>query len=61
MIPYERRQTILRILKEKEVAQLDDFCEALPEVSSSTVRRDLKTLEAEGRIVNLWGGWRRTG
>ncbi len=59
MIPYERRQTILRILKEKEVAQLDDFCEALPEVSSSTVRRDLKTLEAEGQIVNLRGGGAR--
>lgn len=59
MIPYERRQKILQLLEGREVAQLDEFCEALPDVSSSTVRRDLKTLEAEGQIVTLRGGGAR--
>lgn len=59
MIPYERRQEMLKLLGQKEVVQLNDFCEALPGVSESTIRRDLKTLEAEGQIKVLRGGGAR--
>lgn len=56
MIPYERRKQMLQQLEESELVTLEDFCEVLPGVSQSTVRRDLKTLEDEGHIVLLRGG-----
>ena len=56
MIPYERRQKMLQLLAQQEVVQLGDFLEKLENVSESTVRRDLKTLEAEGKISMLRGG-----
>ena len=56
MIPYERRQEMLKLLGTKDVVQLGDFCETLSDVSESTIRRDLKTLEAEGQVTLLRGG-----
>ncbi len=56
MIPYERRQEMLKLLEQKDVAQISDFCDNLPGVSESTVRRDLKQLEADGQIKILRGG-----
>ena len=50
MIPYERRKQMLQQLEESELVTLEDFCEVLPGVSQSTVRRDLKTLEDEGPV-----------
>ena len=47
---------MLQLLAEQEVVQLSDFLENLDNVSESTVRRDLKTLEAEGKISLLRGG-----
>ncbi|MDR3343542.1 MAG: DeoR/GlpR family DNA-binding transcription regulator [Treponema sp.] len=43
-------------LEEQEVVNLDDFNAILENVSLSTIRRDLQTLEAEGLIVILRGG-----
>lgn len=59
MIPYQRRMQMLQLLEKSEVVSLDDFCNDLKEVSESTVRRDLKTLEAEGQIILLRGGGAR--
>lgn len=59
MIPYQRRTQMLQLLEKSEVVSLDDFCKKLQDVSESTVRRDLKTLEAEGQIVLLRGGGAR--
>ena len=56
MIPYQRRMQMLQLLEQSEIVSLSDFCDALKNVSESTVRRDLKTLEAEGQIILLRGG-----
>lgn len=56
MIPYQRRLQMLQLLEKSEVVSLADFCKVLKNVSESTVRRDLKTLEAEGQIILLRGG-----
>lgn len=50
---------MLKLLGQKEVVQLSDFCSVLSDVSESTIRRDLKTLEAEGQIKILRGGGAR--
>lgn len=59
MIPYQRRTQMLQLLEKSEVVSLDSFCGELKNVSESTVRRDLKTLEAEGQIILLRGGGAR--
>lgn len=56
MIPYQRRMQMLQLLEQSEIVSLSDFCQVLKNVSESTVRRDLKTLEAEGQIILLRGG-----
>ncbi len=56
MIPYQRRSQMLQLLEKQEVVSLDDFCRELNGVSKSTIRRDLKTMEAEGQITLLRGG-----
>jgi DeoR family fructose operon transcriptional repressor len=56
MIPYERRKRMLDKLEKQEIVNLDDFSLALGEVSFSTIRRDLQTLETEGKVVILRGG-----
>ena len=56
MIPYERRKRILDRLEREEIVDLDDFSLLLDNVSLSTIRRDLRTLEMEGKIVLLRGG-----
>lgn len=56
MIPYQRRMEMLQLLEQQEIVSLSDFCEHISNVSESTIRRDLKTLEAEGEIILLRGG-----
>ncbi len=56
MIPYERRQQILKFLEDHEITQIEDLCNRMRDVSESTVRRDLKYLEKEGRLALLGGG-----
>jgi len=56
MIPYERKQILLAELEKQEVVNLESLCTALSDVSESTIRRDLKTLEKEGQITLLRGG-----
>lgn len=56
MIPYERHEAILNILNNKEIIKIEDLHKSLPEISISTLRRDLKELEKKGSVVMLTGG-----
>lgn len=56
MIPYERQQAILGHLDESNILKLEELQELLPEASVSTIRRDLKELEKQGRVELLVGG-----
>lgn len=56
MIPYERQTKILHILTNKDLVKIDELHADLPDISMSTLRRDLKTLETSGRIEYLVGG-----
>lgn len=56
LIPYERQQRILELLKGRDLIRLEEIKEAIPEASTSTLRRDIKELEDAGRIERLQGG-----
>ncbi|MDT3994278.1 DeoR family transcriptional regulator, partial [Mammaliicoccus fleurettii] len=56
MVPYERQQRIIEILKEKELMKIDELHLRIPDVSMSTLRRDIKGLEASNQIMSLSGG-----
>jgi len=56
MIPFVRRQRILGFLGENDIGYLPDFIALFDNVSESTIRRDLKALEAEGQVQVLHGG-----
>lgn len=56
MIPYERHELIIRHLTQHGLAKIAELQEAIPEVSASTLRRDLKELERLGRVEHLAGG-----
>lgn len=56
MIPYKRRLQMLKLLETHEIVSVPELLEAMPDVSESTIRRDLKALEAEGQLVTMRGG-----
>lgn len=56
MIPYVRREKIVEELEDKDIIYIDEFLDLFKGVSESTIRRDLKTLENEGYIIQLRGG-----
>ena len=56
MIPYERHELILGALQERDLLKIDELQALMPEVSISTLRRDLKELEKRGSIEYLAGG-----
>lgn len=55
-IPYERHELILNKLKEVDLLKIDELAAFMPDVSMSTLRRDLKELEKRGSIEYLTGG-----
>lgn len=55
MIPIERQRTILRVLAEQGTASIPDLVDLLG-VSHMTVRRDIATLEGQGRVASVSGG-----
>lgn len=55
MIPYLRQKMILDMLGKDEVVYLDDLKAAMPDVSESTIKRDLRILAGEGRAELLQG------
>ncbi|AUW95780.1 DeoR/GlpR family DNA-binding transcription regulator [Streptococcus pluranimalium] len=56
MIPYERQQKILGLLKDTELIKFEEIEEVFPSVSASTLRRDLKELQKNNKIEYLSGG-----
>lgn len=56
MLPIERRNQILQILENKDMSKLEELHAQIPGVSISTLRRDIKALENEGKIEYLFGG-----
>ncbi|WP_307722465.1 DeoR/GlpR family DNA-binding transcription regulator [Companilactobacillus heilongjiangensis] len=56
MIPYERQEKLLRILKEKRLIKIEDISKEFPQVSDSTIRRDIKELEKLGKVESMYGG-----
>lgn len=57
MIPDQRRQALLRALRESGVLSIRELCDLL-KVSHMTIRRDIATLEAEGLVEAVAGGVR---
>ena len=55
MTSHERRQTILRLLREQPGIKATNLAELLG-VSVGTIRNDLNNLEADRRIQRVWGG-----
>ncbi len=55
MLPLERRDHILEILKVKQAATVDELCATLYS-SGATIRRDLQILENSGLIRRTHGG-----
>lgn len=56
MLAYERQAKILDVLLKNDVYTIEKFLEIFPKVSASTIRRDLKFLEAEDKIILFHGG-----
>ncbi|RMC23870.1 MULTISPECIES: DeoR/GlpR family DNA-binding transcription regulator [unclassified Lactobacillus] len=56
MLPVERQNKILTILKNSKMIKLDELHQQIPDVSLSTLRRDIKVLEDKGKIEYLFGG-----
>ena len=56
MIPYERQERIVECLQKSGLVRISELQEELPGVSISTLRRDLKELEALGKVEHLSGG-----
>jgi len=55
MLIVDRQRRVLELLREKKSAQLDELAEAL-DVSTSTIRRDLETMERRGQVQRTHGG-----
>ncbi|MEZ6190489.1 MAG: DeoR/GlpR family DNA-binding transcription regulator [Phycisphaerales bacterium] len=55
MLIVERQSRLLEIIKRKQVAELAELCKEL-DVSISTVRRDLETMEERGVVQRTHGG-----
>ncbi|MDF9823853.1 DeoR family fructose operon transcriptional repressor [Breznakia sp. PF5-3] len=56
MLAYERQAKILDILLKNDVYTIEQFLKVFPKVSASTIRRDLKFLESENKIILFHGG-----
>jgi DeoR family fructose operon transcriptional repressor len=56
MVPYERQEKIMENLHTKGILKIEELHQFIPEISISTLRRDLKELEKKGKIVMLTGG-----
>ena len=55
MTSYERRQSLLEVLRKQPGLRVPEIAQAL-QVSEGTVRNDLNALEGEGRLTRFHGG-----
>lgn len=56
MIPFERQEKILDVLRENNLVKIDELLKYLDGVSMSTLRRDIKELEKSGKVESVYGG-----
>lgn len=56
LIPYERQKKILQLIKDQGLIYIENLQAQVPEISISTLRRDLVELEKTGEIERLSGG-----
>lgn len=56
MIPYERQQRILELLETNSILKIEDLRKEMPDVSESTLRRDIHELEGTHQVEKLAGG-----
>lgn len=56
MIPFERQEKILDVLRENNLVKIDELLKYLDGVSMSTLRRDVKELEKSGKVESVYGG-----
>lgn len=56
MIPYIRQEKIIELLESRELIRIEELQKLIPEVSISTLRRDLKELEGLNKVQMLSGG-----
>ena len=57
MIPYERHEAIMNLLREKKYVRTEQLSKALY-VSVATIRRDLAEMEKNGFLQRVSGGAR---
>lgn len=57
ILPEERREQIIEILKTKDYAEIPYLSETF-KVSEMTIRRDIDKLEKEDRVIKVYGGVR---
>lgn len=55
ILPFERKMKIEKAVQQQEIVYISELAEKL-DVSEITIRRDLKNLEEEGKLVMLHGG-----
>src|SRR5690554_5901146 len=55
-MPIKRREAINTTIQTSGEVKLADLEKMFPEVSSMTLRRDLESLERQGRIIRIRGG-----
>ena len=54
----ERREAIVRLVDNQGSASIAQLKDAFPEVSEMTIRNDIKALDADHRLVRIYGGVR---
>ena len=54
----KRREQIVVLVNQREFIHFSELTEAFPDVSEMTLRKDLKALDAEQRLVRIYGGAR---
>ncbi len=59
MLTEERHQRILALLEETDIVKVSELIHQL-QASESTIRRDLQELEAQGVLVRIHGGAKRS-
>lgn len=55
MIPYERQQSLIQLLKEKKVMSVKELSKLLY-ISEASVRRDIEVLERSAIVKRIYGG-----
>lgn len=56
MLAYERQSKILELLRENETLTVEELAKEFSDFSESTIRRDLRILESNGKILTFHGG-----